>query len=109
MVHFHAVPTRRGGSLHDAADPCALTQRVVVVLAPFAGQAGSPAFEDQVRHRPQSSSASRLTAGAWFSFLLEAVAPPASILRHSIRDLGQWCGPFRIRDGYGIGRGPWCF
>ena len=41
----------RGGSFHDAADDLALTQHVVVVLAPLAGQAGSRrAFEDQCIH-----------------------------------------------------------
>src|SRR5262249_31419987 len=39
----------RGGSFHDAADDLALTQHVVVVLAPLAGQAGSRrAFVDKL-------------------------------------------------------------
>src|SRR5262249_11844375 len=46
---LHAGKRRGGRSFHDAADHCALTQHVVVVLAPLAGQAGSRRpVEDQI-------------------------------------------------------------
>src|SRR5262249_10499506 len=48
-----------------AADNSAVRQYTVIFIVPLARRARGPcALQDQVSHRPQSSSASRFTAGA---------------------------------------------
>src|SRR6516162_3016868 len=62
--------SRVAANLEDAADNFAVRQYIVIFVVPLARRASPCALQDQVRHRPQSSSASRLTAGAFGFFIL---------------------------------------